>query len=181
MTFVLMLGASLALAQETRIGIFKDNAGTICAVVDSAAGLLPVYVVQIGATGATGAQYKATKPACMTATYLSDTNPFGVVIGNSQTGTAVAYGSCLAGDIHVQTINFFASGTTPVCCIYPLSCDPAAGNPDCTLGTMTDCNFVKSTIVLQSGVVNSTAACTCAMIVPAQESSWGQIKALYGE
>jgi len=101
-------------------------------ITDNAPGLLSVYVVHVATAGATACQSKATKPACMTATYLSDTNPFGVVIGDSQRG-AVAYGSCLSGPIHVQTINFFGTEPRPVC-TYTVTCDPNAGYPDCALG-----------------------------------------------
>lgn len=184
MTFVLMLGATVALGQGGRIGIFGDNAGTSCAVLDPGVALLSVYVVHIGATGATAVQYKATKPACMVgASYLNDTNVFGVTVGNSQTGVAVAYGACKTGNVHCQTLNFFGAGTTTDCCIYTITCDPNAGNPDCALGkaTYSDCDFVKLNITIQSGVVESTGACTCPMIVAAKESSWGQIKALYGD
>jgi len=183
MTFVLMLGATVALAQGGgRIGVFSENTGTNCAITDAAAGLLSVYVVHIGTTGATASQYIAAKPSCMTATYLSDTNLFGVTVGNSQTGVSVGYGTCRVGTIHTQTLSFFASGTTPACCIYKVTCDPLGVN-QCNLGKVdiVDCSFVPGVAAGQSGVVNSTGACTCPMIVADEESSWGQIKALYSE
>lgn len=185
MTFVLALGAGVALAQELpggRIGMFADNVGTDCSIADAAPGLLAVYVVHIGTAGATASQYIAAKPACMTATYLSDTNPFGVTVGNSQTGVSVGYGTCRTGTIHTQTISFFASGTTPSCCIYPITCDPL-GLDQCASGNVdiVDCDFNPAMAKAQSAVVNEAVACPCAEIVAEEETSWGQIKALYQE
>lgn len=184
-TFVLMLGASLALAADLpggRVGIFSDQAGTNCAVTDAAPGLLPVYVVQTGTTGATACQYKAVKPVCFTGSFLSDTNPFPVTIGSSQTGVSIGYGSCRIGTVHVQTINFFASGTTPACCLYKVECDPL-GVDQCASGLIdiVNCDQVSALANPQIGVFNPSSACLCADIIPAQESSWGQIKALYNE
>jgi len=184
MTFVLVVGATSVMAQYGRVGIFGNATGTNCAITDAAVALLPVYVVHIGATGATAVQYTATKPACTTASYLSDTNVFSVTLGNSQTGMAIGYGACLTGDIHVQTINLFGSGTTPACCIYPITCHPdgvSTGSCARVKIDVVDCAFVVQDAPGQSGVINSTGACTCEMIIPVQESSWGQIKALYSE
>jgi hypothetical protein len=185
MTLVLMLGASLALAQELpggRIGMFADQAGTDCSIADSAPGLLAVYVVHIGTTGATASQYIAAKPGCMTGSYLSDTNPFAVTVGNSQTGVSVGYGTCRAGSIHCQTISYFAAGTTPTCCIYPIKCDPL-GVDACASGLVdiVNCDFQPALAKAQSAVVNEAAACQCLDIVAEEDSSWGQIKALFNE
>jgi hypothetical protein len=185
MTFVLVLGAGMALAAELpggRIGIFSENAGTNCAVTDAAPGLLPVYVVQIGTTGATACQYKAAKPACFTGSYLSDTNPFPVTIGNSQVGVSIGYGSCRVGTVHVQTVQYFASGTTPACCLYKVECDPL-GVDQCVSGLIdiVDCSSTSALAKPQIGVFNANSTCLCVDIIPAQESSWGQIKALYVE
>jgi hypothetical protein len=184
MTLVLVLGATVVFAQDGgRIGLFADQAGTNCAIVDAAPGLLPVYVVHIMTGGATACQYAAPKPPCFTATYLADTNVFGVTVGNSQTGVSIGYGLCKNAPILLQTISFLAAGTSSTCCIYPVACDPLSTTGACALGKLdvVDCseNFVLA--AGQSGVVNSTVDCTCTMIVPERDSSWGQIKALYSE
>jgi len=184
MAFVLMLGASVALAADPpggKIGMFADQAGTNCSITDTAPGLLPIYVVHIVDAGATAIQYIAAKPACMTSTYLSDTNPFGVTIGNSQTGVSVGYGTCRSGAIHCQTISYFASGTTPACCVYTVHCDPL-GVDQCASGLVdiVDCDFGTGLAKGRSGVINQNASCDCAT-VPVEETSWGQIKSLYDE
>ncbi len=142
-----------------------------------------MYVVHIGTTGAAACQYKATKPACFPASYLSDSSPFSVVIGNSQTGVSIGYGSCRVGSVHVQTISFFGTGTTPQCCFYTLGCDPLGGTNACALGyvDIVDCTQSAAFAKPQVGVINPNASCTCIDIVAEQETSWGQIKALYVE
>jgi len=184
MTLVLVLGATMVLAQDGgRIGLFSDEAGTNCAITDAAPGLLQVYVVHIMTGGATASQYAAPKPPCFTASYLSDTNVFGVTVGNSQTGVSVGYGTCRSAPIHLQTISFFAAGTSSTCCVYSVACDPVSVTGACGAGKLdvVDCGFTYILGAGQSGVVNSTVDCTCAMIVPERDSSWGQIKALYSE
>jgi hypothetical protein len=186
MVFVLVLGASVALAEDFpggRIGIFGENTGTNCAVTDAAPGLLNVYIVQVGTEGSAACQYKATQPACFPATYLSDSSPFAVVIGNSQTGVSIGYGSCRVGAVHVQTMAFFATGTTAPCCLYTLGCDPLSETQACALGyiDIVDCTQTYAFAKPQVGVINPNASCACVDIVAQEESSWGQIKALYQE
>jgi hypothetical protein len=140
---LLSLCVGAAFGQAGTIGIFSDQTGTNCFIEDKTPGLLTLYVVHVATDGATACQYVAAKPSCFTATYLSDTNPFPVTIGNSQTGVSVGYGTCRVGTIHVQTISYFAQGTTPPCCTYQVSCDPLGGSGSCAAGKVdvVDCDF----------------------------------------
>lgn len=174
LTIVLMLGASMAFAQQGSVGIFKDGAGTNCNLDDKVPGLTPYYVVHVYTTGSTACQYSAPKPACLLATYLSDTNPFPVTVGSSQTGVSVGYGTCRVGPIHVQTISYFTQGMTGACCYYPVLPDPAVG----VIGTV-DCAFNPGVATGGKGIVNSNATCDCN--VPAEDTTWGGVKALYTE
>ncbi|MEJ2720863.1 MAG: FlgD immunoglobulin-like domain containing protein [bacterium] len=164
-----ILGTGVAYAADPpggRIGLFADQAGTTCNITDATPGLLQVYVVHIvEGEGVTASGYIAAKPACMTATYLTDTNPFPLTVGNSQTGAYVLYGTCLSGAIHVQTINFLAYGTTPTCCQYAVTCDPL-GWDQCDSGLLDvlDCN---SSHALGDGLihtVNGDAGCPCPLV-----------------
>jgi hypothetical protein len=178
LTFVMMLGATLAFAQPGRVALYGD-AGAVSCGIPSGTGLIPVYVFHIGTSAATGCQYSAPKPVCMTGgSWLADTNPFPVTIGSSQTGVSIGYGTCRAEPILVQTIQYFVAAATPPCCIYEVLPDPTADPPGLY---MVDCSENLFSPVGQSGVINEQAACLCADIIPVQESSWGQIKALYTE
>ena len=126
LTIVLMLGASMAFAGTGSIGIFADNAGVSCNLSDPGAGLTQYFIVHVNAVSVSASQYSAPKPACFTSTYLSDTNAFPVTVGSSQTGVSVGYGSCRTSPILLQTLSYFTSGTTPVCCYYPVLADPNA-------------------------------------------------------
>ena len=179
LTIIVMCSASLVFAQTERIGIFADATGAVesCAISDAAAGLLSLYVVHIGTAGATASQFKAPMPACMTgSSYLSDSSPFAVTIGNSQTGVAIGYGACLVAPIHVLTINIFAGGASEACCIYRVMADESVASGE--IETV-DCDENLLFAVGQSGTINGNTSCPCAGIVPAQESSWGKIKSLY--
>ena len=177
-TVILMFSASLVFAQAGRIGIFGDATGAVtsCAVVDDAPKLLPLYVVHVDAPSVTASQFMAPQPACMDGTWLSDTAVFGVTLGNSQTGVAIAYGACLASPVHILTINIFASGTTAPCCVYPVTGDV---NLPSGLIEIVDCADNLYYGDGQSGVINPDATCACVDIVATQESSWGKIKSLY--
>ncbi len=178
LTVVLMLSATMAFAQGGRLGLFSDATGDVekCAITDAVPGLLNIYVVHIETAGATASQFIAPQPACMVGTYLSDSQPFAVTIGSSQNGVAIGYGACLSAPIHCLTINIFASGVTPPCCIYEIYGDP---NTTSQMIEVVDCDENLITGVGQSGVINADATCACVDIVPTQDSSWGKIKSLY--
>jgi hypothetical protein len=175
LTVALVFAASMAFAQAGSVGIFGDPGGTDCNLLDTVAGLTPYYVVHVNAV-ATASQFWAPQPACLTATYLSDTGVFAVTIGNSQTGVAVGYGSCQAGNIHVLTINYFTSGTTPPCCYYPILPDPVIESGEIEV---TDCNYVLLYASGGIGIINADGSCQCD--VPTEDSTWGKVKSLYAE
>jgi hypothetical protein len=166
--------AGAATAQAGFLGVFRDPGGTVCSFEDRSPGIVPFHVVHVGTGGATACQYSAPKPDCLAATFLSDTNVFPVTIGGSQGGVSIGYGTCRTGPIHVQTISYFTMGTTGACCYYPVLPDPAVG----VIGTV-DCSFNPSTATGGKGIVNSNATCTCN--VPAEDTTWGGVKALYTE
>jgi hypothetical protein len=178
---ILVLTASMAFAQDHRVGIFADSGGASCAVNDAAAGLLAFYILEINAPGSTGCEYSAPLPSCYTssgASFLSDTQVFSVNIGNSQTGISTAFGACLVGDIHVLTINTFAQGATGPCCVYPLLPQPINGL------NYTDCGSPFPTKFQldggQSGLINPvTPGCECADIIPTESTTWGSVKAMW--
>ncbi len=176
-TLVLMLSASMAFAQGGSIGIFSDVAGSSCNLTDAAPGLLSLYVVHVLTPGATASQFAAPAPACMLgATYLSDSSPFSVVIGSSQTGVAIGYGACIAAPIHVLTIQFFASGLSTPCCYYPVVPDPNV--PSGSIEVV-DCTETLLTATGGLGIINPDGTCQCD--VPVQDTTWGKVKSIFAE
>lgn len=177
LTLVLMLAASMAFAQGGSIGVFADAGGSSCNLTDAAPGLLSLYVVHVLTPGATASQFAAPMPACMLgATYLSDSSPFSVVIGSSQTGVAIGYGACLAAPIHCLTIQYFASGLSTACCYYSVIPDP---NLPSGLIEVVDCaeNLISATGGV--GIINPDGTCQCD--VPTQDTTWGKVKSIFAE
>jgi hypothetical protein len=170
------LAASSALAGQGSVGIFADVAGTNCNLPDPGPGLTQYYIVHVNTTGSTACQFSAPKPACFTAMYLSDTNLFAVTIGNSQMGTSVGYGTCRVGPTYVMGINYFTNGQTAPCCYYPVLPDPLA--VPLAIRSV-DCDFEEWSVTGGTGIIKSGPTCHCG--VAAEESTWGQVKALYAE
>ena len=175
LTVALVFASSMAFAQAGSIGIFGDAAGTDCNLADVVPGLTPYYIVHVNAV-ATASQFSAPTPACYLGTYLSDGAVFPVTIGNSQTGVAIGYGLCQAGNVHVLTINFFTNGLTGPCCYYPILPDPVVTSGKIEV---VDCNNNLLFASGGEGIVNADGSCQCD--VPVEDSTWGQVKALYSE
>ena len=169
-----LMAASLAFAQGGSIGIFKDMAGTNCNLDDKVPGLTPYYVVHVNTPAATACEFYAPKPTCLTAMYLSDTGVFPVTVGSSQAGVSIGYGTCRSAPIHVLTLNFFTQGTTGACCRYSVLPHPITGGP-----WMVDCGNTQRMATGGQGLVNANSTCMCD--VPAEDTTWGQVKSLYGE
>jgi hypothetical protein len=175
--FALMFCASLAFGQGAggSIGLFSDLQGTDCNLWDVVPGLGTYYVVHTGHQGATAAQFMARKPACLLATYLSDSAVHPVTIGNSQTGVAVNYGFCYYPPTLVLTINFFCQGLTGQCCTYRVSPDPRVPSGQIEVA---DCAFNIWYAAGNCAVVNPNASCPC-WATPAEKTTWGRVKAQY--
>ena len=174
---MLMLSATVVFGQAGTVGVFQDSGAASCNLLDPAVGLTTWFLLHTNNVGASAMQCKATLPAAFTGSYLSDTPQIGVQIGNTQTGLAVGYGTCVITSVVVVAfINVFGQGTTPACTLYPVTDDPAAGT-----GTIDVVDCVNQFSVAQPhplNVINPDASCMCS-VVPVKESTWGAIKSLY--
>src|SRR5512139_2011662 len=114
MNKVLTLGALLLLSAGTAAGqtvgqirIYSSTAVRWCDDVTlPPVGVVSLYVLHSGHSGALGVRFRAPKPECAQMIFLNDTQPY-TTVGSSQTGVAVAYGSCLTSEVHVLTMSFF--------------------------------------------------------------------------
>jgi hypothetical protein len=158
------------------IGVFADAGGAGCNIVDATPGLLTVYVVHMNTGGATASQFAAPKPSCMTGvSWLSDVFVYPVTIGNSQDGVAVAYGACFASPIHVLTIQYFGSGQSEVCCMYPVIPAPSTPSGRIEVVNCADALLYGNGLVSS---VNADATCMCGS-VKVEDTTWGRVKAIY--
>jgi len=174
LTLVLVVSASMAFAQAGSVGLFADTGGTDCNLADLTPGLTAYYAVHVYHAGAIACQFAAPKPACLLATWLSDTAVFPVTVGGSQGGVAIGYGSCQGAPTHVLTINYFTQGLTAPCCVYPVVNDPNIPSGEIEV---VDCanNLLVGTGGV--GIVNSSPNCDCD--VPTEDTTWGKVKSLY--
>ncbi len=165
----------VVLAQSGSIGIYGDNLGTSCYLSDNANEIAHYYVVQFGTTGASGVEFAAPKPSCLVMGWMSETRVFPNTIGIYLTGVTILYGSgaCLSAPVHVLTILVYTMGETSACCLYPIVAHPVNGGP-----WILDCAGVKHLAVANKGIINGNASCTCDA-VPAEDTTWGRVKALY--
>ena len=141
-----------------------------------------VNLYHIYTNGATASQFKVDQVVGgVSATFLGQSSPFPNVIGSADEGVAVAYGSCFGstGPIELLTLTYVGSGASPDCSFfevvdYPIAVPPAIYVVDCILPT--------PNLLIGEGsraTVNTDGSCDCTTPIPVEETSWGQIKALY--
>ena len=174
----LALTASTVVAQlPGSIGLFADKDATNCAVYDLPE-LIIVYAIHVYTPGATGAQFMVDHMSWgASLTYLSEISPYPSVIGNSQTGITISYDGCLSSPNLILRINFLGSGLSAPCSYIQVVPDPGAVPPGIYV---TDCASPVPNLLTATGgdvVVNPDASCMCD--IPVQETTWGQVKALY--
>ncbi len=186
---IVLLASVPVIAQPGAIGVFANSTGTSGDIIDTAPGLLSVYIVHVNTPGATACQFSMPHPWCFGATYLSEsvTSPY-IAIGNSRTGIAIAYGGCIPSPNWVLTIQYFAQGTTPSCCCLYVEPDPTATPPGVYV---TDCSDPPLLLSAAGGIaaVNSNSGCIDWYLpagcindpVPVEATSWGAIKSIYSK
>jgi hypothetical protein len=176
---ILLVVPAAAMAQHGVIGLFADETATSCEMVDNGQGILDIYVMHTLVAGSTASEFMVQPSAGFTAMHIGDTTPY-LYIGNSQTGISVAYGECLTAPIHIMTITYLFDGTSSACGYLEVVADPNAVPVPGIY--MTDCVLpVPNKFSPQGGklFVNGDGSCPCMSPVPTEESTWGQIKAMY--
>jgi hypothetical protein len=175
----LLLFASDAAAQNS-IAIYEDPAGTYCNILEVVPGVRTFYAV-LHTTGATAVAFSAPLPSCTNGmTILAELGPCPLCIAGTIPGGAwVSFGECVTGAAVAVSIQVFAFGLSSQCCAYPVLPHPnlASGKIE-----MVDCD--DNTVFLVGGTsyfnVNPSV-CDCFVPLPTEQTSWGRIKALYGE
>jgi len=160
------------------VGIYEDQAGNDCNIIDTGAvQVITLWVVHTDPDGSVGIEFRAPKPSCLPGwVYLSDQLPCCYVsIGNSQTGLGVGYQACMSGTFVVVGMQFFISGGVPPCCYYGIFPHPnsLSGNIESV-----ECdNTTISPVIGRSATINGYNICECSLA--AEPKTWGAIKALY--
>lgn len=171
----ILLSASLAYGQAGFIGLFTDFGYTDCSLVDTP-GEVEVYVIHKATPGATASQFRIALDAGVDCVPVDVIHNFPTTLGDPATGISISYGICYPSDILLFTWVFSCSGTSSPCSKLEVVPDPAVAT-----GTIEvfDCNHFR--LVGGGGLmyVNPDGTCDCGEVVPVENTSWGQIKALY--
>ena len=169
--------AGLAQAQGGTIGVFGDTGGAACDIYDSTPGLVLVYVVHVYTPGATGCQFKIDDSAA-SMTFLAESVPAPYMsIGSSHYGIAIVYGMCVPAPNLVLTLQYFAQGLSTACSHIDVVPDPTAVPPGIYVA---NCAYPAPALLNATGgtvMVNPIEDCMCN--VPAEDTTWGQIKSLF--
>lgn len=163
-----------AVAQTDVIGLYSDQSYNDCTLSDGSARMVSVYVVHESSMGGMASQFRLSAGSGANLSYVGETTPYTIVVGNTQSGITVGYGTCQRGDVLVVTVNYFASGTSSACSYIRVVPDPISAN-----GTIeiVDCSFYASEGIGSKLVINPDGTCECGL--SSEETSWGRIKAQY--
>lgn len=171
---VLCFVAGTAFGQAGYIGLFADTQGNDCDIVDTPMTVVDVYVVHMATPGATASAFKiiASSGFNMTCVAESTCDP---VCGSVWTGRTASYGGCVASPILLVTVTFFAEGTSATCSYLEVVDHPTSGTIE-----VVDCSYQHHVAGGGRLYVNPDGSCPCGL-VPANETSWGNIKTLYAD
>jgi hypothetical protein len=177
-TLALTLCASAAFADHE--GTYSDTAGMSCTLTNFVPfpGQTSAYVVHKNNSGATASQFAVIDASGLA--FAGFTSPY-LTIG-TLADLSVAYGGCLAGDLMIVQINWFALPGT-FTCDNKVSLAPAPTSPLPGEIAIADCNFqYRSSTGGVLWVGPDAEACkgpSPCDPVPVAETTWGGIKALY--
>jgi len=172
LAFGILFGATAVFGQAGEIDVFSDPGYSDCKVTDIVPDQITLYIVHTNSPGATESQFKLDLPP--TLTWLSESSPY-LVIGQSTSGVTVSYGSCLVSPIVLVTVQVQGFGATPDCTYISIVPDPASLSQQVEA---VDCSSFKMFPNPGWAVVNPNSGCASCE-VPANEATWGSIKALY--
>jgi hypothetical protein len=170
-----LFAASMVFAQNGSIGIFADPAGTNCNL-PGVPGIAYYYFVHVNAIGASASQWAAPAPTCFSGMRLADLAVFAVNLGNTSAGVTVGYGTCKTGTFHIMTALYQVFAPAGPCCRWKVVADPSLSSGKIEIP---DCLFLMSYGTGGQGIVNMNQTCPCN--VPTEDTTWGQVKALYTE
>lgn len=173
LTMAVLFCASLVLAQAGSIGVFADVNATICNLAETE--FVNVFVVHVSSPGATQSKFKVVQTDGANMIYFGDTvNPLYSGVGNTQTGITITYDTCTASPHWIASIHYFGNASSECSRVKVVP------HPGETGVLAWDCAGPPNQQVATGGSmrVNPNAWCNCT--VPVWETTWGQIKALYG-
>jgi hypothetical protein len=172
----ILFSAGAALGQAGYIGLFSDIGYVECYLWDDEVGPKSLYAVHKAASGVTQSQFLVEVAPGFGCTEVGITYNFPTAIGSPTTGLTISYGACSVSDILLFTWDFQCQITSATCVKLEVVPDPAAMSGYIEV---VDCNSNRLIGNGSTLYVNPNFTCDCGEIVPAEDTNWGQIKALY--
>jgi hypothetical protein len=177
LTFCILGLASLAFAQAGNLDITADAAGTDCNLV-SDMGELRCYVVHRNVTtGVAGSNFKVEQSNSGLEIDTAKIPSGCLSIGDPDVGIAITYASCMT-NLPIWVLRLDYIGDFSPCDRLTIVGDPTAQPPGIFV---TDCATpIPNLYEITTGgtaYIDSDGSCDCN--VPSEDTSWGQIKALY--
>jgi hypothetical protein len=173
----LVMMASAGLAQNGSLALYADPGFLDCSFLDTSVGPVVVYVVHRAPAGASGVHFRLAPSPGFTCAYQSVDFGSGFGIGSPTSGAGVSYGLCATTDILVATVTYSCLGTSATCAYLSAEADP--NYPSGQL-VATDCEVLPGSSSIPGSKLYANPNNTCGCSVGVEPSTWGEIKALYG-
>ncbi|MBI4719770.1 MAG: T9SS type A sorting domain-containing protein [Chitinivibrionia bacterium] len=145
------------------IRIYADEQGTDCNFSDQAPGVVSYYLFQEYSPGASAIEFQLDLTGFDYFSYLGDTSPFQLKIGNFLQGVSISYGTCLYETVFLGAAHFRGLGTTPPCHYVRAKNHPIPGIPEATTPIAVDCWQPRQFLLVDGGVgvINPSEDCQC--------------------
>ena len=168
-----VLSGSVALGQGGSIGMFTDGSGTDCNMAVTPSIVVAIHLVHMRASvPVCGVVFKTTPPECFDATFVSIQGPFPETFtGTLEDGWIANYFGPVTTPVYFGVMYFATGPGTSPCCYFTVQPHPMYG--------LAAWNCANGMLPATGGtlILNPNPSCTCD--VPARETTWGTIKAIY--
>jgi hypothetical protein len=154
----LAVTANPSYSQYGEVGLYADDQGTVCSLLDDG-GPLTVYIVHKNAvSGAAGSQFRVRPGNGVTLSYLGFNAAPGMLhIGQPHDGITIAYGNCKTGTNWLGSIFYMTYGTSDICSVLEVVDDPISPIPGSVV--IVDCSFVARAASSTRAEVNASPEC----------------------
>jgi len=183
----LLLLAGLAFAQTApaeRVEFYADASMSACELAVDELSVAQIHMFHVGPEPAVSLAFAAPTPSCWTgATWLGDviSEPF-LTLGNTHDtndGLAISYTACHELPVYLGYMNFVISAPAQACCLYEatwIELHPGILSASCDL-PRPELRYPGARGI----IINPGPGCHCVSPVAVEETSWGKVKALYGD
>jgi len=183
---VLLAGAGTAHAQGGIIGLYKDTSGNDCdLVVSQGDPYFIVHVVHHVWEEAAGVVFSAPPPGCSGLQWLADAiDPPMIYIGSTRDGIWISYSGCRTGSVHVMDILTYSYSSPQGCCEWQvlynaMEVEPWPFGYSCGENPEHLPAYGERSTITEDG--NPVPNCFCYHSIPTEATTWGKVKAMYGE